>query len=180
MFRRRALWGILELSQSPQLIRWLCGNLPSAGLFSVSSLQDGRHPNCNFLLEVEKERAECLKTLREEEEASSLKGHHHSNQLKPVVKRGGALCLPQQTAARITRVTRMSRMADNPIISLSHSSCFSKCSLCISSSAQHSWFCSTLEQNVLFVASQVVLCCCREGKRIPHLTPTLTLFALFI
>ncbi|XP_041659574.1 vasoactive intestinal polypeptide receptor 2-like [Cheilinus undulatus] len=30
----------------------------------------GRHPTCNFLLEVERDKAECLRRLREEEEAS--------------------------------------------------------------------------------------------------------------
>uniref|UniRef100_H3CRC2 Vasoactive intestinal peptide receptor 2 n=1 Tax=Tetraodon nigroviridis TaxID=99883 RepID=H3CRC2_TETNG len=35
------------------------------------ALQDGRHPNCNFLLEVDRDRAECVRTLQEEEEAMS-------------------------------------------------------------------------------------------------------------
>lgn len=42
----------------------------------LSPLQEGRHPNCNFLLEVERDHAECLGRLREEKEAtSSRKGH---------------------------------------------------------------------------------------------------------
>ncbi|TWW73057.1 vasoactive intestinal polypeptide receptor 2-like isoform X1 [Takifugu flavidus] len=32
---------------------------------------EGRHPNCNFLLEVERDHAECLRRLREEKEATS-------------------------------------------------------------------------------------------------------------
>ncbi|XP_068604638.1 vasoactive intestinal polypeptide receptor 2 [Brachionichthys hirsutus] len=35
---------------------------------------DGRHPTCNFLLEVEKDRAECLRRLSEEEVAGSREG----------------------------------------------------------------------------------------------------------
>ncbi|CAI5640543.1 vasoactive intestinal polypeptide receptor 2 [Oreochromis aureus] len=35
---------------------------------------DGRHPTCNFLLEVERDQAECIKKLREKEANSSYKG----------------------------------------------------------------------------------------------------------
>ncbi|KAM9350121.1 vasoactive intestinal polypeptide receptor 2 [Symphorus nematophorus] len=44
--------------------------------FCVSTcplMVDGRHPTCNFLLEVERDHAECLRRLREEEAASSHK-----------------------------------------------------------------------------------------------------------
>lgn len=42
--------------------------------FSTCPLMvDGRHPTCNFLLEVERDQAECLKRLREEEAVDSHK-----------------------------------------------------------------------------------------------------------
>lgn len=103
---KKAPWGILEVPQSPQLIR----TLTLQQTYFLSPLQDGRHPNCNFLLEVERDRAECVRTLREEEEAvSSLNG-----QLKPAGKLCGALyplqsLVPQQTAALITRVAQTNR-----------------------------------------------------------------------
>lgn len=42
---------------------------------------DSRHPTCNFMLEVEKDQAECLRRLREEEEKAtgSHKGHDLSH-----------------------------------------------------------------------------------------------------
>lgn len=44
---------------------------------------DSRHPTCNFMLEVEKDQAECLKRLGVEEEAAgSSKGYDHSQTLK--------------------------------------------------------------------------------------------------
>ncbi|XP_034744451.1 vasoactive intestinal polypeptide receptor 2 [Etheostoma cragini] len=42
--------------------------------FSVCPLMvDGRHPTCNFLLEVERDQAECLRRLREEDAAGNYK-----------------------------------------------------------------------------------------------------------
>lgn len=40
---------------------------------------DGRHPTCNFLLEVERDETECLRRLREEEEADLSKGQSHAD-----------------------------------------------------------------------------------------------------
>ncbi|XP_072771323.1 vasoactive intestinal polypeptide receptor 2 isoform X3 [Nerophis lumbriciformis] len=43
-------------------------------LFLTSLLMvDGRHPTCNFLLEVEKDHAECLKRLKDQEQDRQLK-----------------------------------------------------------------------------------------------------------
>lgn len=47
--------------------------------FLLLALQvDSQHPTCNFLLEVEREQAECVKRLREEEAAGRNKGSHLS------------------------------------------------------------------------------------------------------
>lgn len=35
---------------------------------------DGRHPTCNFMLEVERDETECLRRLQEEEGADLSKG----------------------------------------------------------------------------------------------------------
>ncbi|XP_075900593.1 vasoactive intestinal polypeptide receptor 2 [Nelusetta ayraudi] len=42
-------------------------------LSSWSHTVDGRHPTCNFMLEVERDKTECLRRLREEEEADLSK-----------------------------------------------------------------------------------------------------------
>lgn len=44
---------------------------------------EGRHPTCNFLLEVERDQAECQRRLSEEEQQAvrNNKGHHNSHKL---------------------------------------------------------------------------------------------------